>query len=166
MNNEPNFMYGDIKTVDVVATQEILCNETGPDSVERYFNDYAWFVDAVTSPCSCQSLAFTARFDDLNLEQQRVDFVPRLMTGSIGICSEGGELLDIVKKVVFHEHAFDEATEAKMVKELGDVMWYVQQVCLALNVSLQEVIEGNKTKLQARYKDMKFSAEESINRKG
>ena len=52
----------------------------------------------------------------------------------------------------------------KIVKELGDVLWYVAEVCESLDVTIEQVMEQNIEKLQKRFKNG-FTVEESINRK-
>lgn len=84
-----------------------------------------------------------------------------LVNGVMGLNGESGEVIDIVKKHMFQGHELD---KDKIKKELGDVMWYVAEVCEALNLSLDEVMEGNIEKLAKRFKDG-FTVNESINRK-
>ncbi len=43
-----------------------------------------------------------------------------------------------------------------LIIEMGDVMWYVAQACMALDISFDEVIEGNIKKLEKRYPGGKF----------
>ena len=84
-----------------------------------------------------------------------------LVNGVMGLNGESGEVIDIVKKHMFQGHELD---KEKIKKELGDVMWYVAEVCEALDLSLDEVMEGNIEKLRKRFKDG-FTVNESINRK-
>lgn len=84
-----------------------------------------------------------------------------LVNGVMGLNGESGEVIDAVKKHMFQGHALD---KDKIIKELGDVMWYVAEVCSSLDISLDEVLEKNIEKLQKRFKDG-FTVEESINRK-
>lgn len=86
--------------------------------------------------------------------------VADLLNGVIGLCGEAGEAIDIVKKAVFHNHQFN---AVQFTKELGDVMWYVAMCCDALNISLDDVMQGNIEKLKKRYPDG-FSTDTSINR--
>ena len=83
-----------------------------------------------------------------------------LVNGVMGLNGESGEVIDIVKKHMFQGHELD---KDKIKKELGDVMWYVAEVCEALNLNLDEVMEGNIEKLRKRFKDG-FTVNESINR--
>ncbi len=83
-----------------------------------------------------------------------------LVNGVIGLCGESGEVVDLVKKQLFHGHSLD-INEIK--EELGDLMWYVAMCCHALNISLDDVMQGNIEKLKKRYPDG-FSEQASINR--
>ena len=84
-----------------------------------------------------------------------------LVNGVMGLNGESGEVIDIVKKHMFQGHELD---KDKIKKELGDVMWYIAEVCEALDLNLDEVMEGNIEKLRKRFKDG-FTVNESINRK-
>ena len=83
-----------------------------------------------------------------------------LINGVMGLCGESGEVIDIVKKHLAQGHELD---RDKLVKELGDVAWYLAETATALDVDLEEVLAGNIAKLKARYPEG-FSAERSINR--
>lgn len=84
-----------------------------------------------------------------------------LINGVMGLCGESGEAIDIVKKHISQGHELD---KEKLVKELGDIAWYLAETAYALGVDLEEVLELNIQKLKNRYPDG-FSAESSINRK-
>ena len=66
---------------------------------------------------------------------------------------------------MFQEKTFDTASHEHMKKELGDIMWYVIQACLALNIDLTEVIKANKDKLSQRFPRNHFNAKDNDNRK-
>ena len=59
----------------------------------------------------------------------------------------------------------DEDVVTHLKSELGDVMWYVAQACMGLNVSLDEIIEMNVDKLKSRYPGGEFDVHQSENRK-
>lgn len=84
-----------------------------------------------------------------------------IATLALGVAGEGGEVADHVKKYVGHNHDLD---KNKMLKELGDVMWYVAVLSNALGFTLREVAEANIAKLAARYPGG-FSVEASKNRR-
>lgn len=71
-----------------------------------------------------------------------------LLNGCLGLAGESGELLDIVKKWVFHEKPLD---QEHLKKELGDVLWYVALISYSMAWDLDEVMELNVNKLKARY---------------
>ncbi len=84
-----------------------------------------------------------------------------LMNSVMGLCGESGEVIDLVKKHIFHSH---ELNRDKLIDELGDVAWYIAECAYALDVPLEDVLSRNIEKLKARYPDG-FSIEKSINRK-
>ena len=84
-----------------------------------------------------------------------------VLTNSVmGLCGESGEACDIVKKHLFHGHELDREA---LIKELGDVAWYLAEAAEALDIPLEEVLEKNIEKLKKRY-PQGFSSERSINR--
>jgi NTP pyrophosphatase (non-canonical NTP hydrolase) len=83
-----------------------------------------------------------------------------LVNGVMGLNGESGEVIDVVKKHMFQGHELD---VDKIKKELGDVMWYVAEVCESLDLKMDEVMECNIAKLANRFKNG-FTKEESINR--
>lgn len=84
-----------------------------------------------------------------------------LIMGALGLTGEAGEVSDAIKKHVFHGH---ELSVDHLVKELGDVLWYVAFLCKTLNVSMEEVMNRNVAKLKERYPEG-FSEEASRNRR-
>jgi len=83
-----------------------------------------------------------------------------LVWNALGLTGEAGEVADLIKKGVFHRHGVD---HDKLVKELGDVLWYVAALCSKLGVSLSDVMQANVDKLRARYPDG-YSSEASKHR--
>lgn len=79
----------------------------------------------------------------------------------LGIAGESGEAADLIKKHVGHGHTLD---SDKVIKELGDVLWYVAVMADRLGHKLSDVATINTMKLAARYPGG-FSNEASINRK-
>ena len=90
--------------------------------------------------------------------------IERLLTGAVGINSEGGEIMEIVKKLLFQGKSWNDETTYHLKRELGDVLWYVTQCLIALDVSLDEIIAMNVEKLEARYPGGEFCAWYSENR--
>ena len=125
------------------------------------FDKYAIFVDGVTSDPSIDYQSFTESLDNLDGEGANIQ---RLLTAAVGLSAEGGEFMEIVKKMVFQGKPWNDDNRKHLVIELGDVMWYVMQACMALDVSLDEVIAGNVEKLKKRYPGGEFNVFQSENR--
>ena len=100
-----------------------------------------------------QKLAMTT----LNPDLSKTDV---LINGVMGLCGESGEALDIVKKHLHQGHPLD---KEKLLKELGDIAWYLAEVAYALDTPLDQVLEGNIAKLKARYPEG-FDTEKSLHR--
>jgi NTP pyrophosphatase (non-canonical NTP hydrolase) len=90
--------------------------------------------------------------------------IQRLDTAASGMSAEAGEFMEIVKKLKFQGKDFNAANKEHLTKELGDIMWYVAQACLALGVRFDEVIYINTLKLAARYPGGMFETNYSENR--
>ena len=125
------------------------------------FNEYTKFVDAVTSDESKDFLAFSDRI--VNLDEKGAN-IERLLTGAVGINSEGGEIMEIVKKLVFQGKPWNDETVFHLKRELGDVMWYVVQCLIALDSDMEEIIGMNVDKLKQRYPGGEFDSWYSENR--
>ena len=125
--------------------------------------DHRDFVNGVTSEATVDSDAFMDRLAEFQDGDMIWAEPQRLLTGGIGICSEGGELLDLVKKLLFQGKEPSPELREKIKLELGDVMWYVQQVLIWGGWSLNEVLAENTKKLCVRYPEG-FSVDKSENR--
>ena len=123
---------------------------------------YIEFVDAVTSDPSKNWPDFADRLSQLNTEGFPTE---RLLTAAVGMSAEAGEFTEIVKKIVFQGKPVNEENLFHLKRELGDIMWYVAQACMGLDISLDEVIEMNVDKLKARYPGGEFNVHQSENRK-
>jgi NTP pyrophosphatase (non-canonical NTP hydrolase) len=124
-------------------------------------SDYFEFVDSVTSSFSKEKDSFLKRVDELSNNVN----VPRLLTAAIGLNDESGEFASLVKKIVFHGRELNKENILHMKKELGDIMWYLANACIALSInSFDEIINLNMEKLRARYGDS-FSVEKSEKRR-
>lgn len=84
-----------------------------------------------------------------------------LINGVMGLCGESGEAIDIVKKWFAQGHELD---REKLIKELGDVAWYLAEIAHAIGVPLEDVLKRNIDKLKERYPEG-FKTKDSINRK-
>ena len=125
--------------------------------------DHRDFVNSVTSEATVDSDTFMDRLAEFQDGDMKWTEPQRLLTGGIGICSEGGELLDLVKKLLFQGKEPSPELREKIKLELGDVMWYVQQVLIWGGWSLNEILAENTKKLSGRYPEG-FSVDKSENR--
>ena len=122
------------------------------------FDKYTNFVDAVTSDSSKDFVSLADRLGVLDREGASIE---RLTTAGVGLAAESGEFLEIVKKMVFQGKPWNADNREHVIIELGDVMWYVAQACMALDVSFDDVVRGNVRKLEKRYPGGSFSVEKS-----
>ena len=83
-----------------------------------------------------------------------------LINGVMGLCGEAGEAIDLVKKHLAQGHPLDREA---LLKELGDVAWYLAETAHALDADLESVLAGNIEKLRQRYPEG-FDAERSLER--
>ena len=81
-----------------------------------------------------------------------------LINSVMGLCGESGEAIDIVKKWLAQGHELD---RERLAKELGDIAWYLAEAATALDISLEEILQGNIDKLKKRYPDG-FDTQKSI----
>ena len=100
-----------------------------------------------------QKLAMTTLNKDLSEKEI-------LINGVMGLCGESGEAIDIVKKWLAQGHELDKEL---LIKEIGDVAWYIAEIATVLGVTLEEVFEKNIDKLRRRYPDG-FKYADSLNR--
>ena len=91
--------------------------------------------------------------------------MPRLLTAALGLGSETGEFVEIVKKMVLQGKPASEDNIFHMKRELGDIMWYWANACNALGLDPNDVIAENVRKLEARYPGGSFDVNYSENRK-
>ena len=125
------------------------------------FNNYEEFVSQVTSKASTNFVDFADRIGELDREGANIE---RLLTAGVGINAEGGEFLEIIKKMVFQGKAWNADNREHLIIELGDIMWYVAQATMALGISMEDVLDTNIKKLAKRYPAGTFDAYYSENR--
>ena len=125
------------------------------------FNKYQSFVEEVTSDASTNFVDFADRIGELDREGANIE---RLLTSGVGINAEGGEFLEIVKKMVFQGKPWNEDNREHLIIELGDIMWYVAQATQSLGISMEEVLDTNIRKLSKRYPKGTFDSYFSENR--
>lgn len=81
------------------------------------------------------------------------------MHALFGMVSEVGEVMDIYQKT-YQGHEFD---QEHVVRELGDLLWFITEYCAVNYITLEEVMQKNIAKLKMRY-PMGFAESDSLNR--
>ena len=132
------------------------------EEIKKFFSTYTDFVTKVTSEPSIDLDALKKSFDEI--EQSSGIKTPRLLTAALGLGSETGEFVEIVKKMYLQGKPPSEDNIFHMKRELGDIMWYWATACASLNLDPYEVISENQEKLAARYGE-KFEVQRSEIRK-
>ena len=102
-----------------------------------------------------QALAMTTRNPALSQKDTLINSV-------MGLCGESGEAIDIVKKWLAHGHELD---KVHLIKELGDIAWYLAEAATALELPLEDILQTNIEKLRQRYPDG-FDTARSLKRQG
>jgi NTP pyrophosphatase (non-canonical NTP hydrolase) len=126
-------------------------------------NKYQDFVAEVTSKESNYPDDFVARVKEIN---DTTTINPSLLlTAAMGLAAEGGEFVEIPKKILFQGKPVNEENIFHMKRELGDIMWYWINACRALNLDPNDVIAENVRKLESRYPGGSFDAHYSENRR-
>lgn len=97
-------------------------------------------------------------FDEYQLKARSTAIYPvaaQTIYPALGICGEGGEVAELVKKWLrdedgHPEYGMSEERVGKLFLELGDVMWYVANLATDLGLSLEDIAQANLGKLAAR----------------
>lgn len=125
-------------------------------------NKYQDFVREVTSKESNYPSQLIERIQEIN---SSTTINPSLLlTAAMGLAAEGGEFVEIPKKIFFQGKPVNEENIFHMKRELGDIMWYWVNACRALNLDPNDVIAENVRKLEARYPGGNFDPFYSENR--
>lgn len=122
---------------------------------------YVDFVKQTTSAPSLDYLVLSKRLSELEANGANVT---QLMTAAFGLTAEAGEFTEVVKKIFLQGKPYTDENVFHMKREIGDIMWYVAQACMALEVSLDEVVARNVKKLEKRYPGGSFDVYYSENR--
>ena len=96
------------------------------EEIKKFFNTYTDFVTKVTSEPSIDLDALKKSFDEI--EQNSGIKTPRLLTAALGLGSETGEFVEIVKKMYLQGKPPSEDNIFHMKRELGDIMWYLSLI--------------------------------------
>ena len=132
------------------------------EEVKEFFSTYTEFVTKVTSEPSLDLKSLKKSLEEI--EEKSPIASARLLTAALGLGSESGEFVEIVKKMFLQGKPPSEENIFHMKRELGDIMWYWVTACAALELDPFEVISENQGKLEARYGE-KFEINRSEVRK-
>ena len=94
-------------------------------------------------------------FDDYQHKSRRTAGYPAIghpiIYPALGLVNEAGEVAGKVKKIFRDKGGvINEESRRALEAELGDVLWYLAQICTELGLSLDEVAEHNIEKLYGR----------------
>ena len=81
----------------------------------------------------------------LQRDMSRIELIANV---GFGLMGELGEIVDYIKKGIFHKHGIDKKV---LMEELGDLLWYVFAFGLMFDIDMESVARKNVEKLQARY---------------
>lgn len=86
-----------------------------------------------------------------NMQPASIAALFRIGYITLGLSGEAAEISNKVKKVIRDNGGvFDDGIISIIASELGDVMWYVAQMCNELEIDLNGIMEQNLRKLQDR----------------
>ena len=132
--------------------------------VKEFFSTYSDFVKKVTSEPSLDLEALKTSLK--NIDEKSPIESARLLTAALGLGSESGEFVEIVKKMFLQGKPPSEDNIFHMKRELGDIMWYWVTACAALELDPYEVISENQEKLAARYGEKFEVGRSEVRKKG
>ena len=112
--------------------------------------EYIDFVNSVTSESSKKMLEMVHSFAVM---QEQGAIPSRLLTTALGLNGEAAEFSELIKKCIFQGREYTDEVHAELKSELSDIMWYIAQGCIALDTTIEELMEINTHKLQERYPD-------------
>ena len=101
----------------------------------------------------------TIDFDRITEKFKNPEII-RLLHAAMGLVTEAGEFIDMLKKHIYYDKTLD---EVNLIEELGDIMWYFEIACDVLKVEREEIEEININKLRKRYPNG-FSKKDAIER--
>ena len=106
-----------------------------------FFEDYKDFIYSVTADVSRSDELFEQRFKLLS--EKLKGRYSRMDNSIAGLAGEAGEVADMWKKIKFHSLEYNDETREKLIKELGDICWYLFSVADVLDISVEEIINKN-----------------------
>ena len=112
--------------------------------------EYIDFVNSLTSDSTKQQIDF---IEALNIMEEQGAIPSRLLTTALGLNGEASEFSELIKKCIFQGREYTDEVHAELKSELSDIMWYIAQGCIALDTTIDDLIEINTSKLKERYPD-------------
>lgn len=122
---------------------------------------YIEFVKQTTSPASSNLDILIDRIKEL--DEQGIKLT-HLLTFALGASAEIGEAIEIIKKCLLQGKPFNDDAKSHLLKECSDSFWYFAQLCIAMDVNFEDIMQINYDKLSARYPEGTFSVYRSENR--
>lgn len=123
---------------------------------------YIEFVKQLTSPASSECSCLVDRINELDGQGNKIT---HLLTFALGASAEMGEAVEIIKKCLLQGKPFDDHAKTHLVVECSDVIFYIAQMCIAMDITFEDIMQINYEKLSARYPEGTFSVHRSENRK-
>tara|TARA_B100000963_G_scaffold349476_1_gene358591 strand:- start:636 stop:1025 length:390 start_codon:yes stop_codon:yes gene_type:complete len=112
--------------------------------------EYIDFVNSVTSNSTKNQ---SDLLEALDIMEEQGATPSRLLTTALGLNGEAAEFSELIKKCIFQGREYTDEVHAELKSELSDIMWYIAQGCIALDTTMEELMEINTHKLQERYPD-------------
>ena len=94
-------------------------------------------------------------FDEYQKESQKTASYPVVgapfIYPTLGLVGEAGEVAEKIKKIMRDNGGVvDDARKTEIMKEMGDVLWYLAQLAVTLDMSLEDIAINNLEKLKSR----------------
>ncbi len=132
----------------VELIKRIVCHDKDIDvsKLVLEMGDVLWYLTAM---CLVLNVDMDAVVDEVERTLSVSEDTNKALTlTALGLAGETGEVVELVKKIVFHDKDID---VSKLVLEMGDVLWYLTAMCLVINVDMEQVVDANVAKLRSRH---------------
>ena len=110
--------------------------------------EYIDFVNSVTSDSTKNQYDL---LEALDIMEEQGATPSRLLTTALGLNGEAAEFSELIKKCIFQGREYTDEVHAELKSELSDIMWYIAQGCIALDTTIEELMDINMAKLKDRY---------------
>ncbi len=94
-------------------------------------------------------------FEEYQINSRKTALYPDLGNNfiypALGLSGEAGEVSEKIKKIIRDDNGVvTDVKREELKKELGDVLWYIAQLCTEFGLKMDEVAEFNVEKLRSR----------------